>query len=436
MFDRGGGDKNHRRAVQTRSLADGLAWNALSLGFLAIAGVALNLAIGRLYGAAALGTFNIAFALFIFLSQIATFGLQYSALRYVPRAAADLPQLRKIVYGGLAACAAVATLVTLIALLATPLIARLFPRVPDLSLAWMLAAPGLLPFAINKYLLGVLNGMQSMRAFAVFQSLRFVFILLGLTIFVLAKLPAAMLAGILSAAEFVLSIALTGHIVRCVAPLPPSTAIEEGKEHLRFGAKVFPAGMVGELNTRVDVLMVGALMSDQAAGIYPIAALIFEAALQGVVVVRNNINPRLAWSIAQGERGAILKFSRRVGYRFTPLLAAGAVIAYVVFPMVAPLIFSISDFEQAHEPLLWLMIALPLAGAPLCYGLVLAVAGYPLWQSAQMTIVLTTGVVLNLVLIPWLGMVGAAIAMGVSTIVAGWLSVLLARTVAGLRLFI
>jgi O-antigen/teichoic acid export membrane protein len=182
--------------------------------------------------------------------------------------------------------------------------------------------------------------------------------------------------------------------------------------------------------------MIGALMNDKAAGIYTIAALIFEAALQAVVVVRNNINPRLARSIAQGERDAILKFSRRVGYLFTPLLAVGAAIAYVAFPVVAPLLFSMADFEQAHEPLLWLMIALPLAGAPLCYGLVLSIAGYPLWQSAQMILVLATGVALNFVLIPWLGLAGAAIAMGVSTILAGWLSVLLARSVAGLRLFI
>ncbi len=417
-------------------LASGIAWNVASLAFLALAGIGLNLAIGRLYGAAALGTFNIAFALFIFLSQIATFGLQYSALRYVPTAATDRPQLRKIVYGGLACCATVATLITLIALLATPLIARLFPRVPDLSLAWMLAAPGLLPFAINKYLLGVLNGLQMMRAFAVFQSARFVLILLGLAAMVLAKVPAAWLAAILAIAEFLLTALLVSFVVHKVAPISPAQARTEGIEHLRFGARVFPAGMVAELNTRIDVLMIGALMNDKAAGIYTIAALIFEAALQAVVVVRNNINPRLARSIAQGERDAILKFSCRVGYLFTPLLAVGAAIAYVAFPVVAPLLFSMADFEQAHEPLLWLMIALPLAGAPLCYGLVLSIAGYPLWQSAQMILVLATGVALNFVLIPWLGLAGAAIAMGVSTILAGWLSVLLARSVAGLRLFI
>jgi O-antigen/teichoic acid export membrane protein len=418
------------------SLAGGLAWNALSLVFLAISGVALNLAIGRVYGAAALGTFNIAFALFIFASQIATFGLQYSALRYVPTVANDSLELRKIVYGGLAACVTVATLVTVIALLATPLISRLFPRVPDLSLAWALAAPGLLPFAINKYLLGVLNGLQMMRAFAVFQSARFVFILLGLVVMVFAEAPGAWLTAILWVAESLLTAVLARFVMRKVAPLSPAQARAEGIEHLRFGVRVFPAGMVAELNTRVDVLMIGALMNDKAAGIYTIAALIFEAALQVVVVVRNNLNPRIARDLASGRRDEILRASRWLALSFTPLLALCATLACVLFPHVAPLLFSGNDFDQVREPLFWLMLALPLAGAPLCYALVLSIAGFPLWQSAYMLAALAASILFNALLIPPLGLSGAAIAMGASTVLAGLIGLLLARRVVGLRLFL
>jgi O-antigen/teichoic acid export membrane protein len=192
--------------------------------------------------------------------------------------------------------------------------------------------------------------------------------------------------------------------------------------------------MIAELNTRVDVLMVGALMNDKAAGIYTIAALIFEAALQTVVVVRNNINPRIAILISNGRRDEILQFSRLLALAFTPLLAAGAVIAHLAFPFVAPMLFSAAEFSQAREPLFWLMIALPLAGAPLCYGLVLSIAGYPLWQSVLMIAVLIASLAMHAVLIPLFGLTGAAVAMGLSTILAGVLSIVLARSVAGLRL--
>ena len=430
-----GADGGHRRQPEASGLASGIAWNAVSLAFLAIAGIALNLAIGRLYGAATLGTFNIAFALFIFLSQIATLGLQYSALRHVPTARDDQARLSRVVYGGLAGCAAVATAVTAVSLIATPLIGRLFPRVPDLPMAWLLAAPGLLPFAINKYLLAVLNGLQLMKAYAIFQSARFIFILLALGAMALLGVPGAWLASILAIAEFALAAILLLYIVRRVPVVSPTKARAECSEHLHFGVRVFPAGMVAELNTRVDVLMVGALMNDKAAGIYTIAALIFEAALQTVVVVRNNINPRIAILISNGRRDEILKFSRLLALAFTPLLAAGAVIAYLAFPFVAPMLFSAAEFSQAREPLFWLMIALPLAGAPLCYGLVLSIAGYPLWQSVLMIAVLIASLAMHAVLIPLFGLTGAAVAMGLSTILAGVLSIVLARSVAGLRLF-
>ncbi len=417
-------------------LASGIAWNVASLAFLALAGIGLNLAIGRLYGAATLGTFNIAFALFIFLSQIATLGLQYSAIRHVSTAQDDTSRLSRIVYGGLAGCAAVATLVTAVSIFATPIIGRFFPRVPDLPTAWLLAAPGLLPFAVNKYLLAVLNGLQLMKPYALFQSARFIFILAGLGAMALLGVPGVWLTSILAIAEFALAITLLLYIFRHIPAVSPAKAGAECREHLHFGVRVFPAGMVAELNTRVDVLMVGSLMNDKAAGIYTIAALIFEAALQTVVVVRNNLNPRLARGLANGRRDEILRFSRCLALGFTPALAIGATVAYILYPYLAPILFAGSDFDQAREPLFWLMLAMPLAGAPLCYALVLSIAGFPLWQSVHMLAVLAASVLLNALLIPPLGLAGAAIAMGTSTVLAGLIGVLLARRVVGLRLFL
>ena len=50
-------------------------WNASSLIFLSISGLALNFLIALNYGAEFLGIFNIVFALYIVLSQFAVFGL-------------------------------------------------------------------------------------------------------------------------------------------------------------------------------------------------------------------------------------------------------------------------------------------------------------------------------------------------------------------------
>lgn len=427
-----------KSAAGRTGLATGLAWNLVSLAFLALAGIALNIAIGRWYSPAALGTFNVVFAIYILLSQLAAFGLQFSALQAVSTAGADDPvKLRRIVQGGLLACFAIASLVTLCAFLGTPLLARLFPAVPDFAGAWVLAAPGLIPFALNKFLLGVVNGLQHMRAFAVLQAGRYVFILVSLGVLTAFGAPGYSLAVVLSLGEFILLCASASYVAS-VVPLRSGwrEALGESMRHLRFGIRVLPAGMVGELNTRVDVLMLGALLNDRIAGIYSIAALIFEAALQAVVVVRNNISPQLARSMADGDKAGILRFSRMLGLGVTLVMGLGALAAYALYPHIAGLLFGDQDFAAARQPLFWLMLALPFAAAPLCYSLILSQANHPTLQSAAMTLSLAVNFLGNALLIPRFGMEGAAIAMGLSVITMGLAVVLISRLVLRVRLFI
>lgn len=427
-----------RNAGGRTGLATGLAWNLVSLAFLALAGIFLNIAIGRWYSPAALGTFNVVFAIYIFLSQLAAFGLQFSALQAVSTLDTGNPaRLRSVVQGGLLACLAIAVLVTLCAFLGTPLLARLFPAVPDFASAWLLAVPGLIPFALNKFLLGVVNGLQHMRAFALLQAGRFLFILVSLGALTMLHAPAHALPAILALGEFMLFCVSASYVARIV-PMRGSwrNATSESMRHLRFGIRILPAGLVGELNTRVDVLMLGALVNDRTAGVYSIAALIYEAALQAVVVVRNNISPQLARSMAAGDKQGILRFSRILGLGITAIMIVGATTAYVLYPHLAGLLFGDQDFAAARHPLFWLMLALPFAAAPLCYSLILSQANQPTLQSVAMMLSLAVNVSANAVLIPRFGMEGAAIAMGLSAITMGLAVVIITRRALGIRLFL
>lgn len=419
-------------------LASGIIWNAAALVFMALAGIVLNLAIGRAYGASALGTFNIAFALYIAFSQVAAFGLHLSALHHVAAHAGDSPQpLATLVRSGLVPCLATAVVVTAVALASVDVVAAVFDSIPDLAAAWMVAAPGLVAFALNKYLLGVLNALQHMRTFAALQALRYLLIMLVLGALYAADSPAKWLASALSIAEWgLLAIALpcVGTAVPGLHTAPLSR--DDMRHHVRFGARVLPAGVVSELNSRIDVLMVGALLGDRMAGIYSVAGLVFEAALQAVMVIRNNLNPRIARAIAAAQTSRMLRDSRVLAAVLTPLLAVGAALTWWLLPHTLPLVFPTAEFAGVAEPLAWLLLALPLAGAPLCFGMVLSLAGLPFWQSVQMSAATGICVGLSWVLIPALGLAGAAIAMGTATIATGLIGVVLIRRLRGIRLFL
>lgn len=419
------------------SIGSAILWNLASLGFLAVAGFVLNIVIGRYYGPETLGVFNVTFAIYIFTSQIAVFGLQLAVLHAVSVAHHDdMKETAEIVYSGLFLCVTIATAVTTLAAFATPLIVSLFPRVPDLGTSWLVAAPGLVFFAANKYLLGAINGLQHMRAFAVFQAARFGCIICGLVIFVVIDAEGRYLPIILTAAELCLFFVIISYVMKAVPPLWPLMLGSQLKRHFDFGFRILPAGLVAELNTRVDVLMLAALVNDRAAGIYTVAALVYEAALQAVVVIRNVINPKLARDIQSNAKETILAFSRSLFATVTCVAVFGAGLAILLFPPFLSFAFPGQDFQESSQPLFWLMITFSFAAAPLCYSLIFSQAGKPFWQSIVMVIMLAANITLCAILIPWLGISGAAIALGFSNLIGGVLVIGLSRCLLGLRLFL
>ena len=57
-------------------------WNIFGFGITGINGFILLLVISRMYDSSVLGTFNIAYAIYILLSQLAGIGIHFSVLKH------------------------------------------------------------------------------------------------------------------------------------------------------------------------------------------------------------------------------------------------------------------------------------------------------------------------------------------------------------------
>lgn len=125
------------------SLRTGIAWNVLALGFLAIAGVVLNLSIRRFYNPDILGLFNIIFAIFILTSQLATFGLQLATLQAVSNDWEDMNAVSLSLRSAFIGATMINMIVVPMAFLATPLIANLYDQIDNIAKAWIIVVPGL-----------------------------------------------------------------------------------------------------------------------------------------------------------------------------------------------------------------------------------------------------------------------------------------------------
>lgn len=393
-------------------LASGAIWSMAGFAVLAASGLAFNALIGRWYGAEAVGILNQVFAVYIVLAMMSGLGVQLSALHHIAPHSTDPAACRAIVTSALIVTAALSLTICLAAWAATPLLARILDsRAVGQGFLW--ALPGVFFFALNKVMLNALNGLFQIRALAVFQSLRFVLAIAMLALIIRLDLPATATPGCLSGAEILLVVFLGIYLRRHIGPVALVELNGWVKRHLSFGVKGVLGGVVSEINTRVDVLMLGIFVSDRLVGIYSIAALVVEGLAKLADVLRFPINPYLSSEIAAGRLAELVRHLRwavRTSYGAVILMVLTAAALY---PLLPKIVINDPQFEDSFVPFAILAAGLAAGGGYRPLNLILSQAGHPGHQTLLHLLNAGTNLVLNLVLIPPLGINGAAAATAI-----------------------
>lgn len=411
-----------------------VVWNLVSFGILAVSGVVMNVVIFRAYGEDALGIFNQVFAFYIMLSQVAVLGIHFSALKHVSHNQNDRARCADIATAATVLVGVLGLLVGAVTYAARYVVAELWES-PGVGIGLALTAPGLMFFALNKVLLNILNGLRCMRAYAVFQALRIIFILAGIVALITLGQPEAYLAASLTLAEVTLFVLLASYLHIRLLPFSFSMRLRSWiTEHIHFGVRGFLSGALAEINTRVDVLMLGFMCSDALVGVYSFAALLAEGFGQIAMVLRRVVDPILGARFAAHEAEQIPAHAARIRRVAYPMMALVTLVAIVGYPLglriVAP-----GDSLAAS----WTVFAILMVGVFVNAGYrpflgILLQGGRPGTHTVLITILVTGNAVLNAVLIPWLQIYGAAIATGLVYVLEAVLIVVFAWRVFGIRL--
>lgn len=416
-------EKNVSFSLKTKFGRDVL-WNFASFVILGASGIVLNIFIARFFGADALGIFNIVFAIYIFASQLAVFGIHFSVLKQISIHAENRIVCNSIITAALILTTFFSLFTIILSLLTIDIIGQVLHS-DSVRIAWLYVIPALWFFAINKVLINVLNGFRKMRAFAISQSLRYVLMIFFLCGATLAKLSGKYLAVIITGTEVSLFLGLAIYNLRLFNP----TVIEELwywiKNHFHFGLRGVFSGTIAEINTRIDVLMLGLFVTDESVGIYSIAALIIEGIAQLPLVIRNNLNPLIASLVITGEY-AKLKHNIFKVVQFTYyIMLATSLIAYLLFPLFIQIFIDNPIFNNSYLPFSILLLGLLISSGYLPLDMFLIQAGFPGYQTFIKVIILLSNIILNSIFIPSLGIVGAAIATSLSFV----FSVFLLKTI-------
>lgn len=410
-------------------------WNYGSIAVLAVSGFAFSTIIAVFYNAEVLGVFNQVYAYYLLLSQLAACGIHMSVLKYASERCNDEAQSRTILLGGLIACTGSSLVVQAALGGGLFLLTALWGAGSLVNGLWCVL-PALILFSLNKVLLSYINARSKMRAYAIFQALRNVFIALAILLLTMLGVPGVYIPLCFLFSETALAVLLFVYIGAhkwlgpAHMPLRPWIM-----RHYRFGIRIMPGNLVLEFNSKIDIICLGwVLGNDAIVGYYSFASLFTEGFYSLYVVVRRNLNPVLSQIHAEGA----------LREKFSPWYKHIAKYVYIIgLPSAALLVLAYyllclflgnSGYQQALVPLLLIVVSMALNGSSIVLGNILAQCGYPSKESIVNIASVATNLFLNLICIYFLGMIGAAIATAASYYVFALLQRFFVRRILDIKI--
>jgi O-antigen/teichoic acid export membrane protein len=421
------------RSDQARSDVGWLARaGVLSIATLAVqslAGFALSIVVTRGLRAHGAGIFFEVIAVFTILATVAKLGADTGLVRAVARSRAlgAAGDVRRLVGAALLPVLACGLLMAAATWVSAPWLVSLFLHGVDQEDATasirLLALFAPLQAATIVALSGT-RGFNTMVPYVLVENLGKPLSRLVLMVLVLAVGFGAFVALTAWAAPIALGLLVAvvalGRLLR--AERTPTAAIEPARstrdlavEFWRFAA---PRGLAGVLQIAaiwLNLLIVGALLSPREAGIY---AAVSKLAMLGTLVmeaVRLPFAPQISGLLAQGEHGR----ARTVYQVGTWWMVAACWPLYLLLTIFGSVVLQIfgSEFSAGHSALLVLSIAMLLNVGTGSVTVLLLMAGKSSWNVLNTLAALAVNVGLGVVLVPRIGIAGAAIGWAAGIVV-------------------
>lgn len=181
------------------------------------------------------------------------------------------------------------------------------------------------------------------------------------------------------------------------------------KTTLKFGLRGYLANVLQFFNYRLDLFLVNFYLGAAGAGIYTVSVAMAEMLWYLPNAVSFVIFPKAANTSA----AAMNRFTPRVFRVTLGLTAAGAVVLALIGKPFIDIVYS-PAFASAYMPMLALLPGVVLLGGGKVLTNEVAGRGYPQYNSVASGVSLVLTIGLDLLLIPRLGVLGAAVASSIA----------------------
>jgi O-antigen/teichoic acid export membrane protein len=386
-----------------------------SLALLASSGIIINYVLAQVYGSSVLGKFNLVYALYIVISQFSALGVHYAVLRDISlKENQRIENIRKIITSAMILVFFIGTCTGFLVKLLAPVLHFFYDDAFVIN--GVLGFTYVLPlFAMNKVMLAAFNGMRQMRLFALGQSCRYLLMLSYICLVAFLKLDFSNLINVFYFSEQCLFLILAPIVFFVTLGKKICFSTYWLIHHFKFGKDAFLAGVFIEINSRIDVIILAAFVSSSLVGIYSFAAMIAEGFAMMLVVLRSNVNPIMSTLLHDKKYDELCEFMLHIRKYTYITMTMVMVLTFVAYIYITN--HYLYDLTLSGSWLVLLIISscLLLVSGYLPFSDFLILANKPRLQSFQNLLVVISNILLNFLLTPTLGIVGAAISAGVSS---------------------
>lgn len=363
--------------------------------------------IARSFGPEGNGIYQMVILLPTMIITLINLGIGPATVFYVARK--DY-HIKTIIKGNLILGLVISAIACLIALFAVLVLGeKIFPDIPRMLLLIIITViPVLL---IQSYMLTIFQGLQDFKVFNMIS-------IIPQAVTLLTVVIALWILG--GGVEFVVVAYIVGNIVALIMSLyylrnyiSLKTIFDKSyvKNVLNYGWKAHLGNILAFLNYRVDMFLINGFLNPGAVGLYSIAVHIAERLWMLSQAVSTVLLPRIS-ELKDDEE------SRR---QITPLIsrwvliitALGSLVLVIIVPYLIPLLFG-EEFVGAIVAFQIMLPGIVLGSASRVLSNDIAARGRPEINMYLGFVVITVNVIGNLILIPIMGIKGAALATTIS----------------------
>jgi O-antigen/teichoic acid export membrane protein len=206
------------------------------------------------------------------------------------------------------------------------------------------------------------------------------------------------------------------------------------KRHFLFGTKGLAGGMFAEFNSRIDVLLIGFFLTDYATGIYSFAAMLVDGLYHIIAMIRLNFNPILVTAVKDAQWSGAQALMRQTRRLIVPFVASLALCIVCTYYALATWFLPGKGLIEGLPSLIILLTGVVVTSSFIPFDNLMVVSGHPGFQAIQQIGAVTANAGFAIVLLPLIGVEGAATGTALSYISNVLILYILTRRLLGWNL--